>query len=401
MRILVVHNAYQQRGGEDGVVAQEVDLLRNAGHVVDVELVSNDSIKGPIAKTAALLNAPFNARRGQWMMNKVVETRPDVVHIHNFFPLLTPAIHEGAAKAGAAVVQTLHNYRTVCANAMLFRNGSVCEKCLTGNPLWGVVHRCYRGSLAGSLAVARMQVRAARQQTWHRHVHRFIALTEFSKNKLIEGGLPAARITVKPNFVFDPPERSVQQRSLGALYVGRLSPEKGVASLIEAWQSLPDIPLTIVGTGPEFDSLRARAPKNVKLTGELSSGEVADKMGGAAMLVVPSIWYETFGMVAIEAFANALPVVASDIGSLASIVRPGYNGELFKAGDANSLRSAVKKLHQDRDKLTLLGIGARQTYVDIYSAEQNLVHLENIYRAAIDTAEADITFGEQTDHAEH
>lgn len=391
MRILVVHNAYQQRGGEDGVVSQEVKLLRQAGHEVDLELVSNDSIASPIAKAAAFLNTPHNAERGQWVMNKVAKTLPDIVHVHNFFPLLTPAIHEGAAKAGAAVVQTLHNYRTVCAGAMLLRDGAVCEKCLSGNRFWGVLHRCYRGSLAGSLAVAQMQVRADRHRTWHRHVHRFIALTEFARQKFIEGGLPAERIAVKPNFVNGSSESLEQPARLGALFVGRLSPEKGIGTLIEAWRSLPDIPLTIVGTGPELAPLRASAPSNVKFTGELSGSEVAQKMRSAAMLVVPSIWYEPFGMVVIEAFANALPVVASNIGSLASIVRPGQNGELFTTSNAESLRSTIEDLLKNPDRLRLLGAGARQDYVRHYAPDQNLVQLEAIYRAAIEAAAAPVT----------
>jgi glycosyltransferase involved in cell wall biosynthesis len=383
-----VHNAYQQRGGEDGVVSQEVDLLRNAGHDVDLEQVSNDSLSGLAAKATAFLNTPHNVERGHWILAKVAATRPDIVHVHNFFPLLTPAIHEGAAKAGAAVVQTLHNYRLVCAGAMLLREGAVCEKCLSGNRLWGVVHRCYRGSLPGSLAVARMQVRADRHRTWHRHVHRFIALTEFARQKFIEGGLPANRIVVKPNFVNGPTVILKQPDRSGALFVGRLSPEKGVATLIEAWRSLPHIPLTIVGTGPEFVAVRASAPNNVKFKGELTRTEVAQEMRSAAMLVVPSIWYEPFGMVVIEAFASALPVVASNIGSLASIVRPGQNGALFTTGNADSLRSVIEGLHKNPDRLRLLGVGARQDYVSHYAPDQNLVQLEAVYRAAIEAVAA-------------
>ena len=201
MRLLIVHNSYQRAGGEDVAVAMEADMLRAAGHSVHLELVSNDSIVGFPSKVRTLLRTPYDPDRRAWMNDLIDRSGAELVHVHNFFPLLTPAVHETAARRGLAVVQTLHNFRLICAGAMLLRDGAVCEKCLTGTRLSGVVHRCYRGSLPGSIAVTAMQARAEREGTWQHSVHRFIALTEFARSKFIAGGLPADRIAVKPNAI--------------------------------------------------------------------------------------------------------------------------------------------------------------------------------------------------------
>ena len=384
MNILILHNAYQQPGGEDAVVAAESALLRGAGHKVRVETVSNHAISGFAAKAATFLAAPYNPTRKKWLAALVDRERPDLVHIHNFFPLLTPAIHEAAAEMGLPVVQTLHNYRLVCANAQLLRNGSVCEKCLAGNRLWGVAHRCYRGSLPGSLAVVRMQERAFRAGTWHSHVHRFIALTAFARQKFVASGLPADRIAVKPNVVARISAPADARH--GALFVGRLSPEKGVETLIKAWEQLPMFPLTIAGNGPELERMRALAPANVTFTVAQTPGEIALHMAKAQALIVPSLWYEGFPMVVAEAFAAGLPVIASNIGSLAEIVVPGRNGAHFVPGDAQDLVATVEALLANPATLQRLAVGARASYETHYTPETSLAQLERIYADAIEAA---------------
>lgn len=384
MNILILHNSYQQTGGEDAVVAAESALLRGAGHRVRVETVSNHAISGLAARATTFLNAPYDPKRKEWLADLVARERPDLVHIHNFFPLLTPAIHEAAAEMGLPVVQTLHNYRLVCANARLFRKGSICEKCLAGSRFWGVAHRCYRGSFPGSLAVVRMQERAFRAGTWHSHVHRFIALTAFARKKFIAGGLPADRIAVKPNFVARTSAPADARH--GALFVGRLSPEKGVETLVKAWRRLPMFPLTIAGSGPELESMRALAPANVTFTGAQGPEEIALHMAKAQALIVPSLWYEGFPMVVAEAFAAGLPIIASNIGSLAEIVVPGRNGSHFVPGDAQNLAVVVKALLADPAALQRLAAGARASYETHYRPETNLAQLERIYAEAIMTA---------------
>ncbi len=387
MKIVVVHNAYRQSGGEDNVVAQEIQLLRDAGHSVTPAFVSNTELSTLPAKAKAFVNAAHNPDRARWIADIVAAERPDIVHIHNFFPLLTPAIHEGAAEAGAAVVQTLHNFRTICAAATLLRDGTVCEKCVSGQRLWGAVHRCYRNSLPASLAAARMQRHADRHRIWHIHVHRFIALTHFAREKFIAGGLPADRIAVKSTFVAPSSDASAPHRS-GALYVGRLSPEKGLATLIEAWRNIPDHLLTIVGDGPLPNALRPEAPANVTFLGPQPTETVKQLMARASLLIVPSLWYEGMPMVVLEAFATGLPVLASRIGALAEMIEPGSTGALFIPGDAADLGHNANTLLAHPDTLAKMGARARHIADTLYSPARNLHLLEDIYREAIEAAQS-------------
>ena len=303
MNILLLHNSYSRRGGEDVVVEAEARLLRDAGHDVRVEIVSNLSIEGASAKVGTFLRAPYDRSRKTWISKLLKDTGASLVHVHNFFPLLSPAVHEASAELGLAVVQTLHNFRLVCAGALLLRNGRECEKCISGSNLWGVVHRCYRDSMLGSLAVVRMQARAQRHGTWQKHVHRFIAPSEFVRRKFIEGGLPANRIMVKPNFVARLSVPSSQEPRRGALFVGRLSQEKGVGVLVDAWRLIDRTPLVVVGDGPLRAQLETAAPPNVRFLGELAPTLVAEEMRKAQLLIVPSICYESFPMVIAEAFS--------------------------------------------------------------------------------------------------
>lgn len=382
--ILILHNAYQQPGGEDVVVMAEAELLRAAGHRVHVETVSNDSISTIATKIRTFWKAPNDQARAKWVQDLIGKLRPDIVHIHNFFPLLTPAVHVAVAQLGVPMVQTLHNYRLLCANAQFVRNGTVCEKCLSGTRLWGVAHRCYRGSLAGSLAVVRMQHHSFREEVWQRHVHRYIALTDFSRKKFIAGGLPQDRITVKPNFVTGIAHS--QSNRKGALFVGRLSPEKGVDTLLRAWHELPHIPLTIIGDGPECYKLKSIAPSNVIFMGYQSRDRVSSSLAEAQALIMPSIWYEGFPMTLVEAFASGLPILASDIGSLKEIIEPSVNGVHFASGDPFDLTEKARSLFANPDALKRLGAGARAAYEKRYTPETNLKQLEKIYTDAISTA---------------
>ncbi len=384
MKVLIIHNEYQHRGGEDTVVAAESALLRDAGHQVHVELVSNSEIQGLSGKIQTFIRTPYDTRRKAWVNHLLDATDYDVVHVHNFFPLLTPAIHEAAAARGVAVVQTLHNYRLLCAGALFLRDGQLCEKCLGGSSLWGALHRCYRGSALGSLAVVRLQRRANRHQTWHRHVHRFIALTEFAKGKFVTGGLPVERISVKPNFA-GPLTTPMQDRQ-GAVFVGRLSPEKGVRTLVESWKKLPHIPLTIIGDGPEREALEQMAPSNVAFRGALPADQVRMAMAAAQALVMPSVWYEGFPMTLVEAFSVGTPVIASRIGSLAELIRDGIAGRTFEPSNVEDLAQVVQSTFARPDLLRDMGSAAHAEYQQLYTPRTNLARLEGIYREAISEA---------------
>lgn len=377
MKILLLHNAYRQRGGEDVVVEAESELLAAAGHTVFRETVSNDTIVGARDGLGLLLSSGYNRSSAEWLTRRLAETGAEIVHIHNFFPLLSPAVHEAASLHGAAVVQTLHNYRLLCAAGTFLRQGNVCEKCLAGSRLWGVAHRCYRHSLPGSLAVANMQRTGMQRGIWHQHVHRFIALTDFARGKFVAGGLPADRLAVKPNFVAAVEEG--QEARGGGLFVGRLSQEKGGHILLEAWKALPQHHLTIIGDGPERSALERLAGPNVTFLGALPKDQVISHMRRAAFVAVPSIWYEGFGLTVIEAFACGTPVVASRIGSLAELVDDGVNGLLFSTGDPRALAAAAERLLSDPARALEIGRRARTTHAQLFSPGPNLVALEAIY----------------------
>lgn len=377
MRVLVLHNAYRELGGEDRVVDAEVTLMRQAGIEVRLETVHNRELTRLPQQVRAFWMAAHDPHRQRWMEDICATWQPDLVHVHNFFPQLTPAIHVAAAGQGLPVVQTLHNYRLLCANGLFLRHGKICENCISGNNVVAVMSRCYRGSLPATLTSMRMRAGAERHGVWSRCVHRFIALTEFARAKFVAGGFDPEQIAVKPNFADDVGQG--QQRRSGALYVGRLAPEKGVETLIEAFRLLPELSLTVVGDGPLRDELMAKATPNVRFTGALDGDVVTRMMRGAAVLVMPSLFYEAFPRTIAEAFSAGLPVIASHLGALSELVGGSGAGRLFDAGDARSLAEVTRVLMADSYALDRLSETAREVYLRQYTPTHNLEMLLAIY----------------------
>ncbi len=384
MKVLIVHNRYREAGGEDAAVAAERALLAAHGHETALFTVSNDAVAGLGGRIAAAWRAPYAAAARDRLAARIEAERPAIVHIHNFFPLLSPAVYDACRAAGAPVVQTLHNYRLICPGALLLRDGRVCEDCVTGSPYRAAIYGCYRGSRLGSLAVARMLARHRRRGTWRTQVDRFIALTAFARRKFIEGGLPADRIAVKPNFVMNDPGPPTAKARRGALYVGRLSPEKGVLTLLEAWRGI-DYPLRVVGDGPLAARLRAEAPANVAILGPRPPAAVAEEMARAAFLVAPSVCYEGFPMVIAEAYAHGLPVLAADLGGLAEIVEDGVTGRRFAPGDAAALAACVARLRAAPEDCARMGAQARARFEARYTAAANYRMLRAIYDEALES----------------
>lgn len=383
MRILILHNAYQQAGGEDTVVASESKLLQEAGHDVEVEIVSNHDIGGFVDKAKAILSAGWNTTSAQRIERLVRDRKPDIVHIHNFFPLLSPAVHGAARAGGAAVVQTLHNYRTLCAAATFLRDGEVCRDCLDGSRWNAIKHRCYRGSAAGTAAIVRMQKVAERRQVWQKDVDCVIALTDFGRKLFTEQGFPEGKIYTKPNFVKDadaPPFVSAVP-SGPALFVGRLSHEKGVLDLARAWNDIPDIPLTVIGDGPERAEMESLAPDNVTFQGAMSRPDVLHAMSQARFLLFPSRWYEGFPMIFAEAMASGLPIIAARLGAAAEVIKPEF-GTHFEPGNEKDLVSAVRRMAQA--DLPKMRQAARSTFETQYSESENIKILETCYGKALE-----------------
>jgi glycosyltransferase involved in cell wall biosynthesis len=386
VRILIVHNYYQQAGGEDGVVAAEFKLLADRGHDVQLWSVDNKDLQAGLrGKIAAALTTAYSPASRVMAAEKLQRFHPDVVHVHNFFPQLSPSIYDACMAVGIPVVQTLHNYRLICPGAMLMREGKICEQCLTGSPYQAAWYGCYRDSTLGSLVVADMVARHRRQGTWQHKVNRFIALTEFAKAKFVEAGFPADKIVVKANFMIDPlvyKPTIIRTMPKFALFVGRISEEKGIKTLLQAWSRLANPPaLNVAGVGPLEASIQG--VMNVNPLGRQSAAEVSELMQQAAFLVLPSEWYEGFPMVLVEAFAHGLPVLATRLGSMADIIEDGKTGLLFNPGDAADLANKAQWLLDHPQQAQALGDNARQVYLEKYTPEQNYQQLMTIYAQAM------------------
>ena len=386
MRVLLAHNRYAQRGGEDAVFDQESALLRAHGHEVLEYVRDNRDIPG--ANGAGLALDSLWSRRTRAEASRLMKHfRPDVMHVHNTMPLISPSIYYAAADCKIPVIQTLHNYRLLCANAMLLRDGRVCEDCVGKRfGLPGVVNRCYRGSRLASLAIVSTVALHGAIGTWRHKVARYIALCEFARGKIVEAGLPPERVVVKSNFTRDRHDgvRLNGPRD-GALYLGRLSPEKGVAVLMDAWRGL-DVPLTVIGTGPLQAPLREAATERVRLLGFVSDEEVTAALRSAAVVVMPSIVYEGFPMVVAEAFSAGTPIIASRLGAMAELVEDGVTGLHFNAGDAADLAVKVCWARDHPDEMAAMGRCARQRYERLHTPEASHTRLVEIYEDACASA---------------
>lgn len=387
LRILLVHNAYQLRGGEDSVVDAELELLRGHGHAVDVFQRHNDELKSA-PRWKAAVDTVWSSRSVAVLTESIRRFRPDVVHFHNTFPLISPSAYWAVRAAGLPVVQTLHNFRLHCPQATYLREGRVCEDCLGHLPWRGVLHGCYRDSRVQSAVLGGMLVAHRALGTYQHKVTRYIALNEFCRRKFIEGGLPAERVAVKPNFVdFAPP--LIAERE-GFLFVGRLSAEKGVAVLVRAWALLDTASssLRVAGTGPEAGLLEGHS--GLVALGALSGEAVRIEMGHSVGLVLPSICYESFPRTLVEAFACALPVIASRLGPLADLIDEGVTGLLFEPGDAADLAQKLSWAQAHPERMAEMGRNARAKYEAEFSATRNYAQLIAIYEEAISAVAKEI-----------
>ncbi|MGD0060331.1 MAG: glycosyltransferase family 4 protein [Verrucomicrobiia bacterium] len=391
MRILLVHNRYRIAGGEDTVLYAEKSMLEERGH--DVALLEGDNmeISGALGQLKTGAGAIYSRHGKRRVAVELARFHPDVMHVHNFFPLFSPSVYSAAHEAGVAVVQTLHNYRLVCPNALFFRNGHVCEDCLgSAFPLPGVIHACYRGSRLATAPVAAMLAVHRALGTWRDGVDAYIALTEFSRQKLAAGGLPADRTYVKPNFVHPTPTVGNGEGGY-ALFVGRLSEEKGISTLLAAWKQLAaEIPLKIVGDGPLADTVKSalKQTSSIEWLGQVSREQVATLMQRASLLIFPSIWYEGFPMSIVEAFAVGLPVVASNLGSMSTLVRHQETGLHFRAADVDDLVAKVRWARSYPVEIQEMRRAVRREFEAKYTADRNHDMLLNIYQTAMQRARA-------------
>jgi glycosyltransferase involved in cell wall biosynthesis len=382
VKILVAHDSYQEPGGEDVVFDSETALLEAHGHEVLRYTVTNHDVH---RYNAALLAGKtiWNCASEREVGAIIQRMRPDVMHVHNPFPLLSPSIYVAAKSAHVPVVQTLHNFRLLCPKATLRRGGGVCERCVGTLTYWpGVVHGCYHGSSAATGVIAAMLAIHSVIGTWRSSISRYIAISEFAKRKFVEGGWPTEKIDVKPNFLdHDPGMRTAPGQY--ALFVGRLSEEKGLATLLAAIRRMKRPPaLKIAGQGPLMPAAPDAHP-GVEWLGHVRRNRILDLMKEASMLIVPSEWYETGPLTIIEAFATGLPVIASRLGTMAEMVTDGVTGRLFSPADAGDLACVMDWAQTHPDEMNAMARRARQEFEIKYSAEFNYRALMQVYRAAM------------------
>ncbi|HYT74669.1 MAG TPA: glycosyltransferase [Vicinamibacterales bacterium] len=387
MRVLMVHNTYRGPGGEDVVARHEADLLRDNGHEVLEWWRSNAEFKGATGLLRAPAHAVWALDTRRALRQMIADFRPQVMHIHNFWMAVSPSAHRFAKAAGIAVVQTLHNFRLLCCNGLLFRDGAPCERCLTKRFAYpGVVLRCYRRSAAQSLLVAGTMALHRAAGTWDDSVDAYIALTEFAKGKFVAGGLPADKIVVKPNFIHPDPGVRASPGDY-AISVGRLSGEKGLMTMLRAWTALGDIPLRIVGDGPLMADVQACIAQHgltgVETLGYRPPEQTLDLIKGARFLIFPSECYESFPMTILEAFACGVPVIASRRGSMSEIVHDGQTGLLFAAGEASDLAQCASHAWTNPHLLARIAAKARAAYEAHYSAPANYPALIAVYERAL------------------
>lgn len=377
MKILVAHNAYQWRGGEDMVVEAEIALLREAGHAVLEYRCGHAGLQamGPLELAGRSLWNPATWRA----LGRLIDAeRPDVVHVHNTLPLLSPSLYDVCAARRTPLVQTLHNFRLGCPNGLLMRDGQPCEDCLGRMPLPALVHGCYRGSRAQTAVLVAGVALHRTRGTVRRAVHRYIVLSEFARSRFEAMGLPPERLVQKPQFV-PAPAPSLAPRE-GLLYVGRLSQEKGVEVLAQALQAAPQVVVRIAGHGPLQGLLQA-CP-NARLLGTLSPAQVLAAMAASSAVLLPSVCYEGAPRAVVEAYATGTPVIASDIGSLPEAVVHGRTGWLVTPGDPQAWAEALRRADAQPRLMAAMGQHARAAYDTRHTPERNLAWLLDIYRQA-------------------
>jgi glycosyltransferase involved in cell wall biosynthesis len=379
LRVLILHSRYLSgpASGENRVAEEEARLLREAGHLVTKWTPSPDPGDG-MGLVRAGLSAVWSPSAFKEVRRLVRRSRPDVVHVHNLYPMLSPAVLRIAESEGAAVVVTLHNYRLMCLPANFLRDGRTCELCLGKAPWRGVVYRCYRDSALGSAAMATSLVLHRGLGSFDR-VRRFLAVSEFVRQKHIEAGVSPGRIRVKRNFAWAAPRR--QGPGEYFLYLGRLAPEKGAETLLRVAGDLSHR-LVVVGEGPQGEILRRGAPPTVEFMGSVTPEEVPAILSRARALLVPSLWYEAAPRGILESYASGVPVVASRIGALPEVVEEGVTGVLAEPGSAESWRRVLSRLAEDQES-GRLGEGAFRAWSERYTPEHGIRDLEAAYREAM------------------
>lgn len=384
MRVLNVHNRHAGPGGMEVLFEAITTLLRSRGDEVVVLERDNKSIGGLSGKLNAFGSMIYSRSARDEVRRILRDARPDVMHVHNLYPQLSPSILEAAREEGVPVVMSVQDFKLTCPTAQHLRGGEVCEKCLGGHEQWCAIHNC-RGSRAMSVAYAVRNAWHRRRRTIHDGVAAFLCCSKFVADQHVRGGLPAERVHVLNNFCDLPDAPARTSPGEYVAYVGRISPEKGIPILIEAARRT-GLPVKIAGDASAMPELLKDVPVNVEFVGRVSRGAMPEFLMRARMLAVPSIWYEAFGIVCAEAMAYRLPVIASRMGGLPEVVDDGVTGLTVKAGDASAWADALQRVWDDPESAMRMGEAGRQKAMIEYSSDIYYERLTGHYRRVIDRA---------------
>ena len=386
MKVLLVHNHYQSSSpsGEDVVFEAEKNLLSENGIEVVTYVRRNDGIINfNLFKQANLaFNNIWSKESYKEIMKIIKRVKPDIAHFHNIWYLISPSAYYACKNYSIPVVQTLHNFRFFCLNGLLLRNGKVCTDCIGALPWRGIIFKCFRGSFAYSAALGLVIIFHHLRKTFLKTIDGYIALTEFNKKLFVRAGLPENKIYVKPNFFQDLGNNSKQDENY-AIYLGRISEEKGVRILVEAWGKIKRFKLLIIGDGPKRKKCEELALKekikNIEFLGFQPRRKVLELIKSASFLIIPSLCYETFGMTIGEAFSAGKPVVGSNLGNIAEIIKHGETGLLFRPRDPDDLAEKIQWMIDNPKERQRMGENAYQEYLEKYTPEKNFKMLMEIY----------------------
>lgn len=385
LNVLQVHNRPLIPGGADQVVANEAEMLRAEGCRVE-QLIMDTRSELSVGEARTAAKVIWNRAAQHLLEESMASIRPDVVHVHTPFPLMSPAIFRTAHQRGVPTVGTSHSYRYSCIRATCYRDGDVCELCVgarTKAP--GVRYRCYKDSYLASLAMASSLAIHRLVGTFHDCVTRYIALSGFMKDLYVRDGFPRNKIVVKPNSVPDPGLRG-DRRSDYVLYAGRLTIEKGIPTLIEAWERSPQLPrLIVAGDGDLRATVLQAAAQDprIEYRGWVTGEHMRRLLDEALGLLLPSEWYEGHPLVAVEALARGVPVISSKTANSSGVVEDRVSGALFETGDPASLSDKILEMTRDRQELEDMGRAARARYRSVYSQEDDVARLLEIYRSIL------------------
>jgi glycosyltransferase involved in cell wall biosynthesis len=394
MKVLIVHNSYLERGGEDAVVAAEKEMLLRWGHEVCWYWRTNEEI----GQYSLLRKVRFVLRDILWskktyddLRRIIKEEKPDIAHFHNTFLVVSPSAYDACWDAGIPVVQTLHNYRFLCPIGVFYRGNRVCEDCLRQGMKAAVMNRCWKNSYGLTWLLVRILRYMKKNNILPRRVARFIALSEFSKQKYVQNGFPAEKFIIKPNFLdFDPGVG--ERRGEYVLFVGALRDYKGIITLLQSWKELEgDVGLKVIGDGPLREDVRGLAdPREIEILGEKSLAQTIAYIKNALFVIVPSECYENFPRIIIEAFACGVPVLASDLGAMREHVQEGETGLMFRSQDRQDLIRKIRAMLEDKERLACMGRKARKRYEQHYTSEKNHEQLHAVYREVLGAWSANV-----------